>query len=366
MIAEFSEHNNTPRNPRKHRRLDDDPPDTGDPRGPSPPPHPGQSAPTNPVSPTIRINLLGALASEEEEAIDEDEIEILEGDVTTSIVDGIINIDFSDRIRDLAIKSLDQTVVVKLLGRPTSAESDRLDPSSWPPSHALQTQHYSGDRGCIGSVACIDYQRDSGHQGCFARMTVTIDLHEPLVSKLVINGCVQLVEYESLPTICFSCRKYEYVLENFPLQTSSNPLQFSETMEPTRLPEFAAKGKSVVPKPSKVSELSKPVINVRKTLSVSRNMPTSRFANSASSSSTLPYVPPLSKPIDRGNHSDKNSQSLPPGEPPDVQGVQGARTTLDGIDLSLQGRSTIPSNLIIASASILDMSVDVAVVNVTS
>ncbi|KAK8701866.1 hypothetical protein V6N13_020244 [Hibiscus sabdariffa] len=237
MIAEFSEHNNTPRNPRKHRRLDDDPPDTGDPRGPSPPPHPGQSAPTNPVSPTIRINLLGALASEEEEAIDEDEIEILEGDVNSR----------------------------------------------------------------------------------------------------------------------FSLIFYEW-----------DRLQFSETMEPTRLPEFAAKGKSVVPKPSKVSELSKPVINVRKTLSVSRNMPTSRFANSASSSSTLPYVPPLSKPIDRGNHSDKNSQSLPPGEPPDVQGVQGARTTLDGIDLSLQGRSTIPSNLIIASASILDMSVDVAVVNVTS
>ncbi|KAK8504486.1 hypothetical protein V6N12_017766 [Hibiscus sabdariffa] len=47
-------------------------------------------------------------------------------------------------------------------------------------------------------------------------MAISIDLHKPLVSKLVINGRVQIVEYESLQTICFSCGTYGHVQENFP------------------------------------------------------------------------------------------------------------------------------------------------------
>ncbi|KAK8496074.1 hypothetical protein V6N11_034113 [Hibiscus sabdariffa] len=52
-----------------------------------------------------------------DEIIDEEDIEIEEGDVVCSVLDGLISIDFSERILTLAVKSLDQTMVVKLLGR---------------------------------------------------------------------------------------------------------------------------------------------------------------------------------------------------------------------------------------------------------
>ncbi|GMI67904.1 hypothetical protein HRI_000459700 [Hibiscus trionum] len=39
-------------------------------------------------------------------------------------------------------------------------------------------------------------------------MAIKIDLRKPLISKIVINGNVQIVEYESLPTVCFGCGKY--------------------------------------------------------------------------------------------------------------------------------------------------------------
>ncbi|KAE8680727.1 hypothetical protein F3Y22_tig00111372pilonHSYRG00241 [Hibiscus syriacus] len=58
---------------------------------------------------------------------------------------------------------------------------------------------------CIGKVVKIDYQTETGRRVRFARMAVSVDLKKLLTSKLLINGRVQIVEYESLPTICFSC-----------------------------------------------------------------------------------------------------------------------------------------------------------------
>ncbi|KAK8476210.1 hypothetical protein V6N12_066952 [Hibiscus sabdariffa] len=52
-----------------------------------------------------------------DDPFDEDNIDIEEGEITRGLVNGIISIDFSDRINALAVKSLDQTVVLKLLGR---------------------------------------------------------------------------------------------------------------------------------------------------------------------------------------------------------------------------------------------------------
>ncbi|KAK5770446.1 hypothetical protein PVK06_046596 [Gossypium arboreum] len=39
-------------------------------------------------------------------------------------------------------------------------------------------------------------------------MPVFVDLDKPLVSQVLVNGELQRVEYEALPTICFSCGKY--------------------------------------------------------------------------------------------------------------------------------------------------------------
>ncbi|KAK8501116.1 hypothetical protein V6N11_049716 [Hibiscus sabdariffa] len=52
---------------------------------------------------------------EANEIIDEEDIEIEEGNVVCSVIDGLISINFLELILILAEKSLDQTMVVKLL-----------------------------------------------------------------------------------------------------------------------------------------------------------------------------------------------------------------------------------------------------------
>ncbi|KAK8973230.1 hypothetical protein V6N11_019885 [Hibiscus sabdariffa] len=51
------------------------------------------------------------------EIIEEEDIDLLDSDVTRSLIDGIISIEFSERVQSLAVKSLDNTVVLKLLDR---------------------------------------------------------------------------------------------------------------------------------------------------------------------------------------------------------------------------------------------------------
>ncbi|KAK8523003.1 hypothetical protein V6N12_073715 [Hibiscus sabdariffa] len=96
---------------------EDEPPDTDDPHGATTSSPSGHLAPVDFHAPSYKDKLTGnsRMPTEEEEILDEDEIEILDGDVTKSIIDDVININFSNRVRDLAIKSLDQTIVVKLL-----------------------------------------------------------------------------------------------------------------------------------------------------------------------------------------------------------------------------------------------------------
>ncbi|KAK8528300.1 hypothetical protein V6N12_074831 [Hibiscus sabdariffa] len=99
-----------PHSSRKHRRLDDNPPDSG-----------GKTRPAGPIPPpSYKESLMKDIEStmhDIDASFDDEDVEIQEGDVTRSLVDGIISIDFSDRVRSLVEKSLDQTLVVKLLGR---------------------------------------------------------------------------------------------------------------------------------------------------------------------------------------------------------------------------------------------------------
>ncbi|KAK8571786.1 hypothetical protein V6N12_027859 [Hibiscus sabdariffa] len=276
MIADFSEQSNTLRNPRKHRRLDDDPPDTGDPRGSSPPLPPGQSVPADSRIPSYKDKLTGGsrLPSEEEETLDEDEIEILEGDKTFDPQPNQCN--------DVPVES-------------PPAPNQSSETEAFGPWMIVNRRQRQGPK----KPAVVDDSPSSAPQ----------------------------------------------VHTRFgPIMDEGAEFQSPEIVEPIRPPGFVTKGKSVAAKPATVSKPSKSVINVRKPLSISRNMPTSRLSNIASSSFTLPSVPRPSKPIDRGNHfvinisenadpnvvhapmhQDKNSKSLPPGEPPDVQGIQGAR-----------------------------------------
>lgn len=63
----------------------------------------------------------------------------------------------------------------------------------------------------MGKVVKLDFNTDSKTRGRFARMAVFVDLDKPLVSQVLVNGELQRVEYEALPTICFSCDKYGHL-----------------------------------------------------------------------------------------------------------------------------------------------------------
>ncbi|KAK8514668.1 hypothetical protein V6N12_057565 [Hibiscus sabdariffa] len=58
--------------------------------------------------------------------VEDDDIEILDGEVTRSVVDGMIFIQFSERIQALAAKSMVRTIILKLLGRRIGYETLKM------------------------------------------------------------------------------------------------------------------------------------------------------------------------------------------------------------------------------------------------
>ncbi|KAK9028195.1 hypothetical protein V6N11_068006 [Hibiscus sabdariffa] len=181
------------------------------------------------------------------------------------MVDGLISIDFSDRVHDLVVKSLEQTIVIKILGRRIRYATPRNKLYEiWKPVQAFKLMDIENDYflvtfrsrvdylhvlvdgpwmvfglyisvepwtedftttqpylsniitwiclpgllvtlykrswiielgECIGRVLKLDYQTETGRRGKFVKMVIRVNLSKPLVSKIVINGLIQLVEY---------------------------------------------------------------------------------------------------------------------------------------------------------------------------
>ncbi|KAK9177684.1 hypothetical protein WN943_026873 [Citrus x changshan-huyou] len=65
----------------------------------------------------------------------------------------------------------------------------------------------------VGRVIRIDYNTEAAKRGKFARVAVEICLNKPLVSQFQLNGKIQRIEYEGLPTICFECGKYGHTVD---------------------------------------------------------------------------------------------------------------------------------------------------------
>ncbi|KAL4361894.1 hypothetical protein GQ457_04G017540 [Hibiscus cannabinus] len=65
----------------------------------------------------------------------------------------------------------------------------------------------------IGKVIKIDYNTSEGKRRRFARLLVIVDLNRPFVPSLLIDGKRQIVEYEGLPMICYTCGKYGHSTE---------------------------------------------------------------------------------------------------------------------------------------------------------
>ncbi|KAK9017890.1 hypothetical protein V6N11_000890 [Hibiscus sabdariffa] len=297
-----------PRNPRKHRRLDDDPPDGGGGGDHLPNSgHPVEGASTQ--APSYKESLMKDKSSSDHgfvDFFDDEDIDLHEGDVTRSLVDGLLSIEFSECVQSLAEKSLDQTLVIKLLGRRIGyttlrtkiyelwkpkqairlmdiendyflvsfhARSDYLQALAGGPwtifGHYLTVQQWISEfstsapyptkvmvwirlpglpvtlykrsiieeiGASIGPVVKLDYQTESGRRGRFARMALSIDLSKPLISKLIVNGRVQLVEYESLPVICFQCGRYGHAKEGCPDLRHNQSPSATEPVLPSEAP----------------------------------------------------------------------------------------------------------------------------------
>ncbi|KAK9045530.1 hypothetical protein V6N11_051440 [Hibiscus sabdariffa] len=142
------------RNPKKARRLDDDPPDVGgsNTAGFVPSAAAMDSRPTS-----YKDSLIGESTSDdmqEDEPFDDDDIEILEGDVTRMMVDGLISIQFLKRVQSLAEKSLDRTIVLKLLGRRIGYETLKNKIHElWKPKREVKLMDIDNGCGKYGHVS---------------------------------------------------------------------------------------------------------------------------------------------------------------------------------------------------------------------
>ncbi|KAK8522968.1 hypothetical protein V6N12_073680 [Hibiscus sabdariffa] len=128
---------------------------------------------------------------------DNEEITLVDGDVTRSMVDDLISIVFSERVQALAVKNFALTVVVKLLGRRigyNTLRSRLLD--MWKPKEAFRLMDIENDYFLVTFKSRSDFSN-------------------------AISGGPWVVEYESLPTICFECGKYGHVKDVCPVVTNA-------------------------------------------------------------------------------------------------------------------------------------------------
>ena len=104
----------------------------------------------------------------------------------------------------------------------------------------------------IGRMEKIDYATENGNRGKFARVAISIDLAKPLISRFKIDGRVQEVEYEDLPTICYSCGRFGHVVETCTFQNEAaavaNPnTSTKEVQQPKMVKDFPVTGPNLGP-----------------------------------------------------------------------------------------------------------------------
>ncbi|XP_021598885.1 uncharacterized protein LOC110604906 [Manihot esculenta] len=68
----------------------------------------------------------------------------------------------------------------------------------------------------IGKVIKIDERTLLATRGCFARLVVTVDLTKPLITRILVNENLKVIEYEALPIGCFYCGVYGHIKDNCP------------------------------------------------------------------------------------------------------------------------------------------------------
>ncbi|PPR96270.1 hypothetical protein GOBAR_AA24398 [Gossypium barbadense] len=104
------------------------------------------------------------------------------------------------------------------------------------PSYLYNRKIITEIGGLVGKVVKLNLNTDSRTRGRFARMAVYVNLEKPLVSQILINGRTQIVEYESLSTICFHCGRYRHVKNVCTFKTPSSTMEVNTTL-PELVPE---------------------------------------------------------------------------------------------------------------------------------
>ncbi|KAK8600618.1 hypothetical protein V6N12_050471 [Hibiscus sabdariffa] len=240
------------RNSKKPRRRDDDPPDEGGTVTLNLNP-PLTSIPT--VSKdaqqfaSYKDSLMGESNGDSmkgDETFEDDDIEILEGDVVRTIVDGMISIQFSERVQSLAEKSFDRTIVLNLLVRRIGyATLKNKVTDLWKPKAGFKLMDIENDYFLASFRSHEDYLTvlaDGpwtifGHYLTVEPWSPEFSPLQPFPHKIVtwirlpglpamlykrslieeIGSCIgSVIEYESLPTVCFSCGKYGHLSDNCP------------------------------------------------------------------------------------------------------------------------------------------------------
>ncbi|MBA0854484.1 hypothetical protein Goshw_000559 [Gossypium schwendimanii] len=175
------------------------------------------------------------------------DFEFLEGEVSKTLVNDIQTIEFSEALFN-RISSLWRPTkpLYHFLAKLKFIEDYNKAPSQWPwiiygqyLTVQLWTKYFNPNKpyssmvlawirlpsllgfmykrrileevgGLVGKVVKFDLNANSKTRGRFSRMVVFIYLNKPLVSQVMVNGELQNVEYEALPTIYFACEKYGY------------------------------------------------------------------------------------------------------------------------------------------------------------
>ncbi|MBA0645684.1 hypothetical protein Goklo_013747 [Gossypium klotzschianum] len=124
--------------------------------------------------------------------LNDDDFELLEGDISVSKEGAYPKSSFSDRVQDYN-KALTKGPLVVF-------------------GHYLMV--YIAIEGMIGTIVKLDYNTTVGKRGKFARFRVVIDLNKPLLIQINIDGSQYNIKDEGLPKICYVCGCFGHLKEN--------------------------------------------------------------------------------------------------------------------------------------------------------
>ncbi|KAL8143939.1 LOW QUALITY PROTEIN: hypothetical protein V2J09_016971 [Rumex salicifolius] len=99
-----------------------------------------------------------------------------------------------------------------------------------------------GIAAAIGNPIRIDLNTLTAARGKFARVCIEIDITQPLLGSIMVEGEKVYLEYEGLYTVCFRCGRYGHLVAAC---SQPAPTEVTTTSEPDVVPSSAAVGVAI-------------------------------------------------------------------------------------------------------------------------